>query len=182
MRCEIPSHQKHALNPVMFMQQFGTQNATNLITASNDDRLCFWSLQRVPAARVLDLKHDQTRRGVRVMSVSLLPRERDECLARRKLRHCTPGAHSRFAAWRRSCRRPRADIFFRLECQALDGEAVPVTCAFDGYVRIWRWWICFRPRPWGIRRIHSDTTSHDFATIKSAWVSGPPWRRRRLDG
>ena len=50
--CEFPNHQKLALKPVMSMQQVGTQNATNLITAPNDGRLCVRFLHLVPASTV----------------------------------------------------------------------------------------------------------------------------------
>lgn len=58
-------------HPVMSMQQVGTQNATNLITASNDGRLCVWSLAMLSQPQeYIDLKHDQTRRELGVMSLS----------------------------------------------------------------------------------------------------------------
>ena len=77
VRCEIPNQQKVALNRVMSMQQVGTQHATNLITASNDGRLCIVSQPQ----EYIDMKHDQTRRAV-WRAVALFPRERDECLVR----------------------------------------------------------------------------------------------------
>lgn len=47
-------------HPVQAMQQVGTQNATNLVTASNDGRLCVWSLAmlNVTLQETVDLKNE----------------------------------------------------------------------------------------------------------------------------
>merc|ERR1712039_407184 len=57
-------------HPVQAMQQVGTQNATNLVTASNDGRLCVWSLAMlVVPQETLDLKNEtKNRRDLAVMS------------------------------------------------------------------------------------------------------------------
>jgi len=59
-------------HPVQAMQQVGTQNATNLVTASNDGRLCVWSLAmlNLPQATV-DLKNETKKmRDLAVMCLS----------------------------------------------------------------------------------------------------------------
>lgn len=59
-------------HPVTCMQQVGTQNATNLVTASNDGRLCVWSLAMlVNPQESIDLKNEmKNRRELGVMSLS----------------------------------------------------------------------------------------------------------------
>eukprot|EP00927_Polykrikos_kofoidii_P037870 TRINITY_DN32076_c0_g1_i1.p1 TRINITY_DN32076_c0_g1~~TRINITY_DN32076_c0_g1_i1.p1 ORF type:complete len:664 (+),score=128.67 TRINITY_DN32076_c0_g1_i1:65-1993(+) len=59
-------------HPVQAMQQVGTQNATNLITASNDGRLCVWSLAMlVVPQETIDLKNEtKNRRDLAVMSLT----------------------------------------------------------------------------------------------------------------
>jgi len=60
-------------HPVAAMQQVGTQNATNLITASNEGRLCVWSLAMlVLPQETIDLKNEiknQNRKDLAVMSL-----------------------------------------------------------------------------------------------------------------
>jgi dynein intermediate chain len=59
-------------HPVQAMQQVGTQNATNLITASNDGRLCVWSLAMLALPQdSVDLKNEtKNRRDVAVMTLA----------------------------------------------------------------------------------------------------------------
>jgi len=70
-----PLNAKGHLHPVQAMQQVGTQNATNLVTASNDGRLCTWSLAMlVHPVESMDLKTENKnggRRDVAVMSLAL---------------------------------------------------------------------------------------------------------------
>jgi len=59
-------------HPVQAMQQVGTQNATNLVTASNDGRLCVWSLVKwdVPT-ETIDLKNEtRNKRDLAVTALS----------------------------------------------------------------------------------------------------------------
>ena len=60
VRCEIPNHQKLALNPVMSMQQVGTQNPTNLIAASNDGASASGVCIASQPQEHIDLKHFAT--------------------------------------------------------------------------------------------------------------------------
>jgi dynein intermediate chain len=59
-------------HPVQAMQQVGTQNATNLVTASNDGRLCVWSLAMLNLPQsTIDLKNEtKNRRDLAVMTLS----------------------------------------------------------------------------------------------------------------
>jgi len=59
-------------HPVQAMQQVGTQNATNLVSASNDGRLCVWSLAMLSLPQeTIDLKNEtKNRRDLAVMSLS----------------------------------------------------------------------------------------------------------------
>jgi len=68
-----PLSAKGHSHPVQAMQQVGTQNATNLVTASNDGRLCVWSLAMlVHPQESIDLKNEKSsnRRDLAVMSLS----------------------------------------------------------------------------------------------------------------
>lgn len=67
-----PPNEKGHSHPVQAMQQVGTENSTNLITASNDGRLCVWSTAMLSAPQdSIDLKYEnKTRRDVSVMSLS----------------------------------------------------------------------------------------------------------------
>mmetsp|Transcript_4964 Transcript_4964/g.12044 ORF Transcript_4964/g.12044 Transcript_4964/m.12044 type:complete len:669 (-) Transcript_4964:57-2063(-) len=59
-------------HPVTALQQVGTQNATNLVTASNDGRICVWSLNMLNLPQeTIDLKSEtKNRRDLAVMSLS----------------------------------------------------------------------------------------------------------------
>jgi len=59
-------------HPVHTMQQVGTQNATNLISASNDGRMCVWSLATLKEPQeTIDLKNEmKNRRELSVMCLS----------------------------------------------------------------------------------------------------------------
>lgn len=59
-------------HPVQAMQQVGTQNATNLVTASNDGRLCVWSLAMLNLPQeTVDLKNETKKmRDLAVMSLA----------------------------------------------------------------------------------------------------------------
>mmetsp|Transcript_61706 Transcript_61706/g.198835 ORF Transcript_61706/g.198835 Transcript_61706/m.198835 type:complete len:668 (-) Transcript_61706:204-2207(-) len=59
-------------HPVQAMQQVGTKNATNLVTASNDGRLCVWSLAMLNLPQeTVDLKNEtKNRRDLAVMTLS----------------------------------------------------------------------------------------------------------------
>lgn len=67
-----PLSAKGHSHPVQAMQQVGTQNATNLVTASNDGRLCVWSLAMlVHPQESMDLKNEtKNRRDLAVMALS----------------------------------------------------------------------------------------------------------------
>lgn len=68
-----PLSAKGHSHPVQAMQQVGTQNATNLVTASNDGRLCTWSLAMLAQPQEsIDLKNEKSsnRRDLAVMSLS----------------------------------------------------------------------------------------------------------------
>jgi len=67
-----PLSAKGHSHPVQAMQQVGTQNATNLVTASNDGRLCVWSLAMlVHPQESIDLKNEtKNRRDLAVMTLS----------------------------------------------------------------------------------------------------------------
>lgn len=67
-----PLSAKGHLHPVTAMQQVGTQNATNLVTASNDGRLCVWSMAMMNAPiETIDLKNETRSRGnISIMSLS----------------------------------------------------------------------------------------------------------------
>lgn len=68
-----PLSAKGHSHPVQAMQQVGTQNATNLVTASNDGRLCVWSLAMlVHPQESIDLKNEKSsnRRDLAVTSLS----------------------------------------------------------------------------------------------------------------
>lgn len=59
-------------HPIHAMQQVGTQNATNLVSASNDGRLCVWSLAMlVHPQDTIDLKLEQRsqKRDLSIMSL-----------------------------------------------------------------------------------------------------------------
>lgn len=59
-------------HPVQAMQQVGTQNATNLVTASNDGRLCVWSLAMLNLPQeTVDLKNESKKmRDLAVMCLA----------------------------------------------------------------------------------------------------------------
>mmetsp|Transcript_39312 Transcript_39312/g.108434 ORF Transcript_39312/g.108434 Transcript_39312/m.108434 type:complete len:649 (-) Transcript_39312:234-2180(-) len=59
-------------HPVQAMEQVGTQNATNLITASNDGRLCVWSLAMLALPQeTIDLKNEtKSRKDLAVMTLA----------------------------------------------------------------------------------------------------------------
>jgi len=58
-----PLSGKGHAHPVQAMQQVGTQNATNLVTASNDGRLCVWSLAMPSLPQeTVELKNDSKSR------------------------------------------------------------------------------------------------------------------------
>merc|ERR1719221_1199273 len=59
-------------HPVQAMQQVGTQNATNLVSASNDGRLCVWSINMLKEPQeTKDLKNEtKNRRDLAVMTLS----------------------------------------------------------------------------------------------------------------
>mmetsp|Transcript_71559 Transcript_71559/g.226099 ORF Transcript_71559/g.226099 Transcript_71559/m.226099 type:complete len:667 (-) Transcript_71559:87-2087(-) len=59
-------------HPVQAMQQVGTQNATNLVTASNDGRLCVWSLAMLNLPQeTVDLKNETKKmRDLAVMCIA----------------------------------------------------------------------------------------------------------------
>lgn len=64
-------------HPVQALQQVGTQNATNLVSASNDGRICVWSLAMLkePQDIPIDLKRDskekaQNRGDLAIMTLS----------------------------------------------------------------------------------------------------------------
>lgn len=67
-----PLSKKGHSHPVMAMEQVGTQNATNLVTASNDGRLCVWSLAMMNLPQeTIDLKNEiKNKRDVSVMCLS----------------------------------------------------------------------------------------------------------------
>lgn len=67
-----PLRREGHLHPVQAMQQVGTQNATNLVTASNDGRLCVWSLGELQKPlESIDLKNEtKNRRELAVMSLA----------------------------------------------------------------------------------------------------------------
>ncbi|CAE7560215.1 DYNC1I2, partial [Symbiodinium sp. CCMP2456] len=69
---KTPLSGKGHAHPVTAMEQVGTQNATNLVTASNDGRLCVWSLAMLNQPQeTVDLKHESKgRREPSVMSLS----------------------------------------------------------------------------------------------------------------
>jgi len=58
-------------HPVQALQQVGTRNSSNLITASNDGRLCKWSTAMLGAPQeCIDLRYDsKSRRELAVMSL-----------------------------------------------------------------------------------------------------------------
>ena len=56
---KTPLSGKGHAHPVTAMEQVGTQNATNLVTASNDGRLCVWSLAMLNTPQeTFDLKNE----------------------------------------------------------------------------------------------------------------------------
>lgn len=67
-----PLSAKGHTHPVTALQQVGTQNATNLVTASNDGRLCVWSLAMLNLPQeTIDLKNEtKNRRDFAVMTLS----------------------------------------------------------------------------------------------------------------
>ncbi|CAK9108668.1 unnamed protein product [Durusdinium trenchii] len=70
---KTPLSGKGHAHPVSAMEQVGTQNATNLVTASNDGRLCVWSLAMLNVPQeTFDLKNESKagRREPSVMSFS----------------------------------------------------------------------------------------------------------------
>lgn len=70
---KTPLSGKGHAHPVSAMEQVGTQNATNLVTASNDGRLCVWSLAMLNTPQeTFDLKNESKagRREPSVMSFS----------------------------------------------------------------------------------------------------------------
>lgn len=67
-------------HPVQAMQQVGTQNATNLVTTSNDGRLCVWSLSMLNLPQeTVDLKNEsKSRRDLAVMCMAFPENETNE--------------------------------------------------------------------------------------------------------
>mmetsp|Transcript_62243 Transcript_62243/g.131566 ORF Transcript_62243/g.131566 Transcript_62243/m.131566 type:complete len:659 (+) Transcript_62243:95-2071(+) len=67
-----PLSAKGHTHPVTALQQVGTQNATNLVTASNDGRLCVWSLAMLNLPQeTIDLKNEnKNKRDLSIMSLS----------------------------------------------------------------------------------------------------------------
>eukprot|EP00929_Paragymnodinium_shiwhaense_P087068 TRINITY_DN47377_c0_g1_i1.p1 TRINITY_DN47377_c0_g1~~TRINITY_DN47377_c0_g1_i1.p1 ORF type:complete len:664 (+),score=149.82 TRINITY_DN47377_c0_g1_i1:162-2153(+) len=66
-----PLSGKGHAHPIYGMQQVGTQNATNLVSVSNDGRLCVWSLAMLALPQeTVDLKNEtKNRRDLAVMSM-----------------------------------------------------------------------------------------------------------------
>lgn len=68
-----PASGSRHTHPVQAMQQVGSRNASNLITASSDGRLCRWSTAMLSAPQEsIDLKYEssKSRRELAVMSLS----------------------------------------------------------------------------------------------------------------